>query len=338
LGVDAAWLEISDRDRRPVAVYGIGQAQVQEIIELFRYSPVIYSTDNVIIKSIRKGEAPNQIFCNHASIPITFSGKNIATLNIVSKDEINVSEERIPFIQSFANLCAVALQNTWLFGEVQSSNKQLHALSQHLISSQEKERLHLSREIHDESGQLISAMTVQLGLLEREIRKGVNVDQKLADLKLSANSIQNNLHQIAVNLRPTSLDHLGLVTALKQYSEDFTRQYEIDIRFEAIGIQNQRLSESIETALFRIVQESLTNVVLHADASHVDVLIYFRNNHVVAIIEDDGVGFAPTSPTLENHLGILGMRERVEMLKGNFSIESSHGNGTTVYVEVPIDN
>lgn len=338
LGFDAAWLEISDRDRKPVAVHGIGKDGVQRVIKYFNQCPITSTTNDVIIKSANKESTQGQAYHHHAAIPITFGGKIIAILNVVSTNSVFISEGRLPFVQSFANLCAVALQNTWLFGEVKTSNKQLHALSQHLISSQEKERLHLSREIHDESGQLLSALTVQLGLLERDIRMGENTEGRLIDLKRTANSIQNSLHALAINLRPTSLDHLGLVTALQQHTEDFTRQYSIDVKFEAIGIQHERLSEAVETAIFRIVQESLTNVVLHADASRVDVLIYFRNNHVVAIIEDDGIGYAPTSPTLETHLGILGMRERVEMLKGSFTIESSQGNGTTVCVEVPIDN
>ena len=97
-------------------------------------------------------------------------------------------------------------------------------------------------------------------------------------------------------------------------------------------------TEDIETALFRVVQESLTNVALHAQATRVDVVINIRNEHIIAIIEDDGVGFTPISPTIESHLGLFGMRERVEMLRGKLTIESSPGKGTAVNVEVPYDD
>ena len=181
-------------------------------------------------------------------------------------------------------------------------------------------------------------MTVQLGLLEREAGHLDIVGQRIADLKHMANEIQNNLHQLAVNLRPASLDHLGLVTALQQYVEEYNRQYDIVVEFEAIGMRGKRLRQDVETALFRVVQESLTNVALHAQATRVDVLINIRNDHIIAIIEDDGIGFTPISPTIESHLGLFGMRERVEMLGGKLTIESSPGKGTAVNVEVPYED
>jgi signal transduction histidine kinase len=204
------------------------------------------------------------------------------------------------------------------------------------MKAQEEERLHLSRELHDESGQLLAAMMVQLGLLEHNSEHPPRLGIHLIELRQSVNALQENLHKLAVNLRPASLDHLGLVTALQQYVADFSRQYNIHVEIETTGMQDRRLKNEIETALFRIVQESLTNVVMHAQATHVDILISRHNNHLVTIIEDDGVGFTPSSPTGE-HLGLFGMRERVEMLGGQFTIESEPGKGTTVRVEVPDD-
>ena len=241
-------------------------------------------------------------------------------------------------IQSFANLAAVAIQNTWLFDEVRMTNRQLHALSQRLMKAQEDERLHLSRELHDESGQLLAALAVQLGLLERDAGSPETIRTRVAELKGTANAIQENLHRLAVDLRPASLDHLGLVTALEQFIQEFKRQYNIKVEFEAVGLQDRRLPIEVETALFRIVQESLTNVVLHAKAARVDVLISRTDKHVSAIVEDDGVGFVPASAQTEEQLGLFGMRERLEMLGGTFTIESSPGSGTTVKAEVPCDD
>jgi len=241
-------------------------------------------------------------------------------------------------IQSYANLAAVAIQNTRLIEEVRRANRQLHALSQRLIKAQEEERLHLSRELHDEFGQLLAALTVQLGLLERDAGQQEVVRDRIRGLKQAAREIQDQLHRLAIRLRPASLDHLGLVRALEQYVQEFRRQYHIDVEFEAVGMQDARLPEEVETAIFRIVQESLTNVVLHARATHVDVLLSLRDNHIVAMIEDDGVGFSPTSAAMEGHLGIFGMRERVEMLGGRFILESAPGKGTTVSVEVPLND
>ena len=218
------------------------------------------------------------------------------------------------------------------------SNRQLHALSQRLMKAQEDERLHLSRELHDESGQLLAALTVQLGLLERDMNHSQTTHERVAELKQTANAIQENLHRLAVNLRPASLDHLGLITTLQQFIQEFSRQYSIKVDFETVGMQEKRLPIEVETALFRIVQESLTNVVLHAKAARVDVLLSMTGKRVSAIIEDNGVGFIPASAMIEEQLGLFGMRERVEMLGGTFTIESSPGKGATVKAEVPFDD
>ncbi len=157
----------------------------------------------------------------------------------------------------------------------------------------------------------------------------------LQNLKRITTQIQDDLHKLAVNLRPASLDHLGLVTALQQYATEFNRQYGISVEFEATGMKNRRLPGEIETAIFRTVQESLTNVALHARASRVDVLVSRHDDSVVTVIEDDGIGFIPAIPDSEEHLGLFGMRERIEMLGGKFSVESAPGKGTTVRAEVP---
>lgn len=338
LGLDVAWVETIDPVTPPAAVYGLAQSKLPTLKGIWEEGKGFDHQNSVIVRTIDDLQDHDQNYQAYGAFPLIFGGKPIGLLKILSRDKLFFSEDRLPLIQSFANLAAVAIQNTWLFGEVQTSNKQLHALSQRLMKAQEEERLHLSREIHDESGQLLSALTVQLGLLEREAGHLGIVDQRIADLKHTANEIQNNLHQLAVNLRPASLDHLGLVTALQQYVEEYNRQYDIVVEFEAIGLRGKRLRQDVETALFRVVQESLTNVALHAQATRVDVLINIRNDHIIAIIEDDGIGFTPISPTIESHLGLFGMRERVEMLGGKLTIESSPGKGTAVSVEVPYDD
>ena len=141
-----------------------------------------------------------------------------------------------------------------------------------------------------------------------------------------------------VRLRPASLDHLGLVTAAKQYTRDFGGQYGVSAKFDVAGPLGRRLSTELETALFRIVQESLTNVALHAKASRVDVLFDFGETGVSVIVEDDGVGFDESFAATNTHLGFFGMRERVQMLGGTIAIESGAGSGTTIKVEVPYND
>ncbi len=229
--------------------------------------------------------------------------------------------------------------NAWLLEQVRLGNEQLHALSHRLMEVQEEERRNLSRELHDETGQILSALMVRLGLLERDAEVPDQIRMHVAELKAIVSEILDNLHNLAVKLRPASLDRLGLVTALQQYLVEYGRQYHLDVQFELVGVEpSTRLPGEIETALFRIIQESLTNVAVHAQASHVDVLLSQRSDCLVMMIEDDGIGFNPVPLANETRLGLFGMRERVEMLGGKLIIESSPGKGTTISVEVPYAN
>jgi len=176
---------------------------------------------------------------------------------------------------------------------------------------------------------------VGLRLLERDAGHPENVIERVNELKSMTNDVLENLHRLAINLRPASLDHLGLIAALRQYIETFSRQHSIKTQFEVVGLDDKRLPPTVETNLYRIVQEALTNVVRHAKASRVDVLLERRGDQVVTIIEDNGVGFDAEAAGQSGRLGLLGMRERAEMLGGTLAIESTIGSNTTIYAEVP---
>lgn len=333
----AAWLELNSMpESAPAACEGIPPESIPALRAAWQHplppplpdAPVVLSVDDKLAAGAKR-------FASRAILPINFGAESIGSLNLLSGSPGFFTPDRLLLLQSFANLAAVAIQNSLLLERVRRGNEQLHALSQRLMKAQEEERLNLSRELHDESGQLLAALSVRLGLLEREAGNLPSVEPHLAELKRITVEIQEDLHKLAVNLRPASLDHLGLVTALEQYCAEFGRQYGMAVDFEATGMKNKRLASDVETAIFRTVQESLTNVVLHARASRVDVLITRHDQTVVAVVEDDGVGFTPSFPDGEEHLGLFGMRERIEMLGGRFSVESAVGKGTTVRAEVP---
>ncbi len=237
--------------------------------------------------------------------------------------------------QAEAGLYEQIAQNAQLFEQVRRGNEQLHALSHRLMEVQEAERSHLSRELHDESSQALAGLMVNIGLLERDAESPNLVRSHATDLRRIATEALEDLHAAAVKLRPATLDHLGLVSALAQYIQEFNRQYHLDVQFEAIGLAADRLPGDLETALFRIVQESLTNVALHAQASRVDVLLNRRGGSLVLTVEDNGVGFDPNQPLHPDRLGLFGMRERVEMLGGKLMVESGPGKGTMISAEVP---
>jgi signal transduction histidine kinase len=344
LGLDVAWIEVpahEQENKLPNAVHGLPvealspqKDQWEKQTDLQPGTPFLIRSDD----DLPRPAGEDRVYHAYAAFPLVFSASTLGALKMLSRNQAFFTEDRRILIQSYANLAAVAIQNAWLLDEVRMTNRQLHALSQRLMKAQEDERLHLSRELHDESGQLLAALTVQLGLLERDALHPETIHAHIAELKQTAGSIQQNLHRLAVNLRPASLDHLGLVTTLQQYIHEFSRQYNIIVEFEAVGIQEKRLPIEIETALFRIIQESLTNVVLHARAEQVDVLLSLTEKRISVIVEDNGIGFAPAPSMTEDQLGLFGMRERVEMLGGTFTIESAPGKGATIKAEVPYDD
>ena len=148
--------------------------------------------------------------------------------------------------------------------------------------------------------------------------------------------VWNNLHRLAMDLVPASLDQLGLVSAVRQYLSSISDKHGLMAQFENIGIE-ERLPLDIETAFFRIVQEATTNVIRHSQATRVDVLLKQRGECLVLIVEDNGAGFDPAETAQSDKMGIAGIRERVEMLGGEFHVESTAGSGTTILVEVPYD-
>ena len=339
-GASAAWIILNGDDNPKTPIRASFGLPINKIKELSIQLPGtrLPAENPAVMASVYSNESESRQGYFLESFPLSFVGKQIGKLRLANPEKGFFTADRNLIFESYSNLAAVAIQNTWLFDQVRSGNEQLHALSHRLMDVQEAERLHLSRELHDESGQVMSALVVQLGLLERDASKPELIRQHAAELKRIAGDVLDNLHEMAVKLRPASLDHLGLVTALDQYISEFSHQHSLNVLFETVGLSKKRQTLEIETAIFRIVQESLTNVILHAQATDVDVLLSQRNGKLIAMIEDNGVGFTPDKVAEQSHLGLFGMRERVEMLGGSLTIESSIGKGTTILAEVPCDN
>jgi signal transduction histidine kinase len=180
----------------------------------------------------------------------------------------------------------------------------------------------------------LTSLMVGLRLLERDAQRPEAVVAGVAELKRMVDSVLENLHRLAMDLRPASLDHLGLVAALRQYAESVSDQHGLVVQFETVGLCD-RLPSDVESSIYRMVQEALTNVIRHAQATRVDVLLEQRDDKLVVIVEDNGVGFNPTVVTQNGRLGLFGVRERAEMLGGRLVLESAAGAGTILLVEVP---
>jgi PAS domain S-box-containing protein len=217
------------------------------------------------------------------------------------------------------------------------ANTQLQALSRRLVNLQEDERATIARELHDEAGQALSYQLLMLSMLERDADDAEAVQARADEIAATTEALMENLRRLARRLHPSALDHLGLASALNQHVNSVAEQTDIAINVETVGLEGVRLPPEVEIAIYRVVQEGLTNVLRHAQATRADVLVERRDDHVVALVEDNGVGFNPDAVPAADHLGLVGMRERALALGGALTLESDPDRGTTLHMEIPYE-
>jgi signal transduction histidine kinase len=198
-----------------------------------------------------------------------------------------------------------------------------------VVAGQEVERRRLARELHDETGQALTSILLGLRALEED-----GGDVKIDDLRELVVATLQDVRRLAVQLRPKALDDFGLVPALERLVQTFSESSRINVQLET-QVGDDRLPSDVETTVYRIVQEALTNVVKHAEARNVSILLVRRDGTVTAVIEDDGRGF-DLATVQDDNLGLAGMRERAELHDGRLTVETSRGAGTTLRVEVPL--
>jgi len=221
--------------------------------------------------------------------------------------------------------------------------EQLRHLSHRILSVQEDERSRISRDLHDEVAQVMMGISLHLETLKKEATTNTkDLKRKITRTQRLVEKSVNVVHRFAGQLRPPALDDLGLFPALHSYTVDFAEQTGLSIRFTSFTRDKiKNLHSSKRTVLYRIVQESLTNVAKHAKASIVEVKLLKRRGIIIVEIKDDGKSFKVQDASLirrKKGLGLLGMRERVEMIGGRFTVESSPGEGTTIKAEIPLTN
>jgi two-component system, NarL family, sensor histidine kinase DevS len=202
-----------------------------------------------------------------------------------------------------------------------------------VVAGQEVERRRLARELHDETGQALTSILLGLRAVD-EADGGEAVTKAMGDLRELVVATLQDVRRLAVQLRPKALDDFGLVPALERLVQMFSESSGIAVDLEA-QLAETRLPSEVETTLYRIVQEALTNVVKHAEADKVSILLVRRDAAVTAVLEDNGRGFAPDTVKTDS-LGLEGMRERAELHDGRLTIETSPGSGTTLVVEIPL--
>jgi len=218
--------------------------------------------------------------------------------------------------------------------ETAEMNEQLRALSAYLQNVREDERIHIAREMHDELGQLLTGFKMDVSLLKKRLGNTTDpiVKEKLEYIMTVIDEAVKFVRKLATELRPSILDDLGLIPALEWHSHEFSKRHNIRVDFQSM-VPELNTSSVIATGLFRMYQESLTNVARHSNATKVESKLRMVNDQIILCISDNGKGF-DTSLTSKKTLGLLGMKERASMLGGKLDITSTPGNGTTVSITV----
>jgi signal transduction histidine kinase len=238
------------------------------------------------------------------------------------------------------NLEQADAERSRLLDDLRSKEQMRLQLLDKIISAQEDERKRVARELHDETSQSLTSLIIGLKVLE-SVAILPEVREKAAELRALGGEILRDVHDLAFQLRPSLLDHLGMVAAIQRLAEDYTQKAGLHIDLQVSGFEDRRLPAATETALYRLVQEALTNVAKHAGAKNVSVILQEEGAAVLAIVEDDGKGFNVAevmgSAAKEKKLGLFGMEERAALVGGRLTIESIPGKGTRVSVEVPFE-
>jgi two-component system, NarL family, sensor histidine kinase DevS len=259
-------------------------------------------------------------------VPLVARDRVVGVLEIHDKEgpDARFSDDDLRLAETFAARAAVA---------VELSQRVASDALRRIVEAQELERQRLARELHDETGQALTSILLGLKPLEEALADHP-ATAALRELREHVVGALRDVRRLAVELRPAVLDDYGLAPALERLAESFAEQSGIRVDFHS-ALAESRLPSEVETALYRVVQESLTNILKHADAHSVSVSLSRREPGVAAVIEDDGVGFDQRE-VREDGIGLLGMRERLVLLGGRLKIESRKGAGTTIVAEVPL--
>lgn len=254
---------------------------------------------------------------------------------LLSDANRSLSEREAMLSETAARLQAEAVLRQAAHEELAVNRRELQALARRLVLVQEEQSRALSREIHDTSAQALSALKLGLLRVKRKADAPEVVRQTVEELTRIADTVVEDLHRLSVNLRPASLDRYGLEAALEQLIESMRRQTGVAVTFTAEGMTG-RLPDDVETALYRIAQEATTNIARYAQATRASVTLVREPSAVALVVEDDGVGFDVAEALSRGRLGLLGMRERAQMLGGAFSVVSQPGRGAKICVSAPL--
>ncbi len=277
-----------------------------------------------------------------ASVPLRSKERVLGVLNIASSETRKFSPADVRLLEGIAAQIATAIENAQLHQEVQRKEKIRGELLQELLSIQEEERKRIARELHDETSQVLASLTASLeaaaGMLPGNVDKSKALVKKAQALSVD---ILDEINRLIYELRPALLDDWGLMAAVKWLADNRLGAAGVEVNFKTVG-RERRLQPQLEATLFRVIQEAVNNIARHAQAKHASISLRFMKKAVEVRIGDDGRGFdveeAISSKDRPRGLGLLGMKERVELANGTLSIRSHpDGGGTEIDVKISLN-
>jgi PAS domain S-box-containing protein len=265
-------------------------------------------------------------------LPLAVEGRVFGVLSIVGED---LREDDLPVVSVFANQAAIAFENARLYEAEHAARERLRDLAGYLQDAREEERKRIAREVHDELGQALTALKFDVAQLQKWLPGDEPGLRERADAMAALiDASMRTVRRVSTELRPGLLDDLGLAAAIEWQVGEFAERTGIRCDLH-LGEEDVRLESEVATALFRVLQETLTNVARHAGASEVRVELVIDPREVVLRVRDDGRGISESEASSHQALGLLGVRERARSLGGGVRFDGVRGQGTTVTVRIP---
>jgi signal transduction histidine kinase len=274
---------------------------------------------------------------SHITIPLSAREQNLGVINLLCEKDVTITEEDMELLTSIGSQVSEIVANAWLHLKLVEKEAARQVLLKSLVEAQEEERRRLARELHDGAGQTLTSLLVRL----KTVEKKAELPQVQKDLQVMQNLVSDTIEQIrtlAHQLRPAALEEFGLPLALESLVQDMSNREGLTATCKC-SLKRKEIPDEIEAVLYRIAQEGLTNIVRHSHAEHLNLIVERKQQGVLMSIEDDGVGFNPTSLGVEDgkrHLGLISMRERAEILGGTLDVYTAPGKGTMIQVSIPV--
>jgi nitrate/nitrite-specific signal transduction histidine kinase len=281
-------------------------------------------------------------FTFRVCVPIQSKDRVLGVMSMIgeaAQGTGTMADTTLDMLTAIGSQIGIAVENASLYQELSQKEALRKRLLGRLLTAQEEERKRIARELHDDTSQALTSLLVKLKVMD-EADSLEAVRAQVDDLREDVARTLDEVHDLSLGLRSAVLDDLGLTAALRQYLKGYQREFQLLVDLQALGGEEFDLSSQVESALYQIIQEALINVARHAQCKRISIVLQRRDATMIAIVEDDGVGFDVTqvmgSRPEKRNLGLYGMQERASLVGGSVTIESTPGVGTTVFVEMPL--